>query len=47
VWQYATKVYDEDQLAALVCLIALINTWNRMNVITRQPAGGYVAGQFG
>jgi AhpD family alkylhydroperoxidase len=46
-WQYATKVYDEDQLAALVCLIALINTYNRMNVITRQPAGGYVPGQFG
>jgi AhpD family alkylhydroperoxidase len=47
VWQYATKIYDEDQLAALVCLIALINTYNRMNVITRQPAGAYVAGQFG
>ena len=46
-WDYATKVYDEDQLAALVCLIALINTYNRMNVITRQPAGGYVPGQFG
>jgi AhpD family alkylhydroperoxidase len=46
-WQYATKVYDDDQLAALVCLIALINTYNRMNVITRQPAGGYVPGQFG
>jgi hypothetical protein len=29
------------------CLIALINTWNRMNVITQQPAGGYQPGQFG
>jgi alkylhydroperoxidase family enzyme len=27
------------QLAALVALIAGINAWNRLNVITRQPAG--------
>jgi hypothetical protein len=27
--------------------IALINTYNRMNVITRQPAGDYRPGQFG
>jgi hypothetical protein len=30
-----------------VSLIALINTWNRMNVITQQPAGDYQPGQFG
>jgi len=30
-----------DQLAALAALIALTNTYNRLNVITRQPAGGY------
>ena len=35
------------QLAALVCLIALINTYNRMNVITQQPAGDYQPGQWG
>ena len=46
-WANAAKHYDDDQLAALVSLIALINTWNRMNVITQQPAGGYQAGQFG
>ena len=44
---WASKYYDDDQLAALVSLIALINTWNRMNVITQQPAGGYQPGQFG
>ena len=38
---------DEDQLAALVSLIALINTYNRFNVITRQPAGDYQPGQWG
>ncbi|WP_141579966.1 carboxymuconolactone decarboxylase family protein [Actinomadura sp. WMMA1423] len=47
VWANAAKHYDEEQLAGLVSLIALINTWNRMNVITRQPAGSYEPGQFG
>ena len=46
-WQNAAKYYDDDQLAALVCLIALINTYNRMNAITRQPAGDYQPGQWG
>jgi AhpD family alkylhydroperoxidase len=46
-WANAAKHYDDDQLAALVCLIALINTYNRINVITRQPAGSYQPGQFG
>ncbi|MGB6455120.1 MAG: carboxymuconolactone decarboxylase family protein [Streptosporangiaceae bacterium] len=45
-WANAAKHYDEEQLAALVCLIALINTYNRMNVITRQPAGDYQPGQW-
>ena len=45
-WAKAAKHYDDDQLAALVALIALINTYNRMNVITRQPAGDYKPGQF-
>jgi AhpD family alkylhydroperoxidase len=46
-WANAAKHYDEDQLAALVSLIALINTYNRMNVIIRQPAGDYQPGQWG
>ena len=46
-WENAAKHYDEDQLGALVSLIALINVYNRMNVITRQPAGDYVPGQWG
>jgi AhpD family alkylhydroperoxidase len=45
-WENARKHYDEDQLAALVSLIALINTYNRLNVITRQPAGNYTVGQW-
>jgi AhpD family alkylhydroperoxidase len=46
VWANAAKHYDDDQLAALVSLIALINTYNRMNVIIQQPAGDYQPGQF-
>ncbi|POX44803.1 carboxymuconolactone decarboxylase family protein [Streptomyces sp. Ru72] len=46
-WANAAKYYDEDQLAALVSLIALINAYNRLNVIVQQPAGDYQPGMFG
>ena len=46
-WANAAKHYDEDQLAALVSLIAIINAYNRLNVITQQPAGDYQPGQWG
>lgn len=46
-WTNAVKHYDEDQLGALVCLIATINAYNRLNVITRQPGGNYQPGQWG
>jgi AhpD family alkylhydroperoxidase len=46
-WANAAKHYDDDQLIALVSVIALINAFNRMNVIIRQPAGDYQPGQFG
>lgn len=46
VWANAAKHYGEDQLVGLVALICVINAWNRMNVITRQPAGDYTPGQF-
>jgi AhpD family alkylhydroperoxidase len=45
-WANAVKHYDTEQLTALVTIIALINTYNRMNVITRQPGGSYTPGQF-
>ncbi|MGV9311805.1 carboxymuconolactone decarboxylase family protein [Streptomyces sp. NPDC003691] len=47
VWANAAKYYDEEQLIGLVALIAIINAANRTMVITQQPAGGYVPGQFG
>jgi AhpD family alkylhydroperoxidase len=46
-WANAAKHYDEEQLAALVSTIAIINAFNRMNVIVQQPAGDYQPGQFG
>ena len=45
VWDNAAKYYDGDQLAALVAQIALINAFNRINVITRQPGGDYEPGK--
>jgi AhpD family alkylhydroperoxidase len=46
-WANAAKHYDEEQLFALVGVIALINAYNRLNVMVRQPAGSYQPGQFG
>ncbi|MFE6721760.1 carboxymuconolactone decarboxylase family protein [Streptomyces albidoflavus] len=47
VWQNVIKHYDEDQQAALVCLIALINASNRLGVVAGIPGGNYTAGQNG
>ena len=41
VWQEAARHYDETELASLVLSIAAINAWNRLNVITRQPAASW------
>ncbi|MEV4127718.1 carboxymuconolactone decarboxylase family protein [Nocardia sp. NPDC049707] len=46
-WEQVRKHYDDDQTAALIVAIATINAWNRLNVIVRTPAGGYVPGQLG
>lgn len=46
VWAEAMKHYDDEQLAALVAQIANIKAFNTLNVVTRQPAGDYVVGQF-
>ncbi|PZG46576.1 alkylhydroperoxidase [Spongiactinospora gelatinilytica] len=47
VWANAAKHYDEEQLMALVTHIALMNTFNRLNIILQNPAGDYQPGQFG
>ncbi len=45
-WEQVRKHYDDDQLAALVCLVALINAANRLAVIVHQRGGSYQPGMF-
>lgn len=46
-WANAARHYDDDQLAALVTLIAIINAYNRLNIILQRPGGDYQPGQWG
>jgi AhpD family alkylhydroperoxidase len=46
-WAQVRKHYDDDQIAALISVVALINAFNRFNVIVRTPAGSYQPGQLG
>jgi AhpD family alkylhydroperoxidase len=46
-WANAAKYYDAEQLAALVCTIAVINLYNRGNVMLQNQGGDYQPGQWG
>jgi len=43
-WAAAAEHYDEEQLMALVHRIALINAFNRLNIITGRRGGDYQVG---
>ena len=43
VYQAALKQFGEAELANLTLAIAAINSWNRMNIAFRTPAGHYRA----
>ncbi|HYK66728.1 MAG TPA: carboxymuconolactone decarboxylase family protein [Streptosporangiaceae bacterium] len=45
-WANAAKYYDTDQLAALVTTIAVINAYNRFNVMLKNQGGDYQPGQW-
>jgi len=45
-WAQARKHYDDDQLVALVAVVALINAANRLAVIVHQQGGSYEAGML-
>jgi len=45
-WDQVRKHYDDDQVAALVSLVALINAANRLAVIVHQRGGSYEPGMF-
>ena len=46
-WTNAAKYFDSEQLGALVATIAVINAYNRLNVISKNQGGDYVPGQWG
>ncbi|MFF0493037.1 carboxymuconolactone decarboxylase family protein [Nocardia sp. NPDC003482] len=46
-WEQVRKHYDDEQIGALISLVAIINAYNRLNVIARIPAGSYQPGMFG
>lgn len=45
-WAHVRKHYDDDQIAALVCLVSMINAANRLAVILHQKGGSYEPGMF-
>jgi AhpD family alkylhydroperoxidase len=45
-WARVRKHYDDDAVAALVCLVSMINAANRLGVIAHQKGGSYEAGMF-
>jgi AhpD family alkylhydroperoxidase len=45
-WAQVRKHYDDDQSAALVYLVAMINAANRLGVIARNQGGSYEPGMF-
>jgi AhpD family alkylhydroperoxidase len=47
VWANAAKYFDSEQLGALVATIAVINAYNRLNVISKNQGGDYQPGQWG
>ncbi|WP_067793855.1 carboxymuconolactone decarboxylase family protein [Actinomadura formosensis] len=45
-WAEARKHYNDDEIVALVSLVAMINAANRLGVILRQKGGSYEPGVF-
>ncbi|GAA1710789.1 carboxymuconolactone decarboxylase family protein [Kribbella sp. NPDC056951] len=45
-WAAAREHFDDEQITALIILVAMINAANRMNVISQTPAGSYQPGMF-
>ena len=41
IWDEAARHYDEQGMAALILKIAVTNVFNRLNRVTRQPAGAW------
>lgn len=47
VYEYVAAEFSEEELADLTIAVLAINSYNRVNLAFRTPAGGYVVGQHG
>ena len=45
-WAQVRRHYDDDQISALVSLVAMINASNRLSVIVNALGGSYQPGMF-
>ncbi len=45
-WAQVRKHYGDGQIAALICLVAMMNATNRLTVIARNLGGSYQPGMF-
>jgi len=45
-WAQVRKHYDDDQIAALVSLVAMMNASNRLSMIVNLQGGAYEPGMF-
>jgi AhpD family alkylhydroperoxidase len=46
VWERASAAFSEDELGQVVFAIAVINTWNRLQITTQVEPGHYYPGMF-
>jgi alkylhydroperoxidase family enzyme len=46
VYEKVRVHFSEHEFATLTLAVAMINTWNRLNVAFRTQAGGYRPGMF-
>jgi AhpD family alkylhydroperoxidase len=46
VYERVRAHFSEQEIATLTLAVAMINTWNRLNVAFRTPAGSYQPGMF-
>jgi AhpD family alkylhydroperoxidase len=46
VYEQARAQFTEQELAMLSLAVVAINSWNRLNIAFRTPAGGYQPGMF-
>ncbi len=46
VWERAAGVFSAEELSQLVFAVAVINTWNRLQITTQVEPGHYSPGMF-